>query len=355
MVTHSSPLVTHEAVYNFHDDASGVKAIIAVHSSALGPAAGGCRVLRYANDVDAMHDALRLSEGMTYKNALAGLPFGGGKSVILLPENFDRPDFDRAAMFKRFGRWVESLSGAYVTAEDVGCSVQDMQMVNRETSYVAGLPAIPGFAGGDPSPLTAKGVFLSIEALVRHRLGSDLDRVVVGVQGLGHVGFALCELLREAGAHLLVSDINAQTTAVAARLFGATIVKPEKMLDSAMDVFAPCALGAILTEKTVSELKASIVCGAANNQLATAEQGQQLADSKVLYAPDYLVNAGGIINVAAEHLREARDSVETRVAQIPVRLMKLVQRSEAEGTAMNILADQMAQDIVSAGRRSQVA
>lgn len=355
MVTRNSPLATHEAVYNFQDEASGVKAIIAVHSSALGPAAGGCRVLRYANAVDAMRDALRLSEGMTYKNALAGLPFGGGKSVIMLPENVGRPEFDRAAMFETFGRWVDSLNGAYVTAEDVGCSVQDMQMVSRETGYVAGLPARPGCAGGDPSPLTAKGVFVSIEALVQHRLGSGLDGVVVGVQGLGHVGFALCELLHEAGARLRVSDINAQTAAVAAQLFDAEAVQPEKMLDSAMDVFAPCALGAILTESTVAALKASIVCGAANNQLAATEQGQQLADRKVLYAPDYLVNAGGIINVAAEYLRETRDSVETRVAQIPARLMKLVQRSEAEGTAMNVLADRMAQDIVSAGRRSQVA
>jgi len=355
MVTHSSARVTHEAVYNFHDEASGVKAIIAVHSSALGPAAGGCRVMRYDNEIDAMHDAMRLSEGMTYKNALAGLPFGGGKAVIMLPASAGRPEFDRAAMFVSFGRWVEGLRGAYVTAEDVGCSVQDMQMVSRETGYVAGLPAQPGCVGGDPSPLTARGVFLSIETLVRHRLGSNLDDVVVGVQGLGHVGFALCELLHEAGARLLVTDIDAHRTAVAAQLFGAEAIKPEKMLDSAMDVFAPCALGAILTENTVARLKASIVCGAANNQLASAEQGQQLADRNILYAPDYLVNAGGIINVAAEYLRESRGSVETRVAQIPARLMKLVQQSETEGSAMNVLADRMAQDIIATGRRLRVA
>lgn len=355
MVSHCNPLVTHEAVYNFHDDATGVKAVIAVHSTTLGPAAGGCRVLRYDNYADAVEDALRLSEGMAYKNALAGLPLGGGKAVIMLPSTADAPDFDRTRMFETFGRWVQSLDGAYVTAEDVGCSVEDMQAVREETEYVAGLPARPGFAGGNPAPWTAKGVFLSIEALAAHRFGSGLKDVVVGVQGLGQVGFALCELLHDAGAKLLVSDIDAQGPALAAQRFGAEIVKPEKMQNVSMDVFAPCALGGILTEEAIPNLRASIVCGAANNQLATAMQGRQLADRGVLYAPDYLVNAGGIINVAAEYLRETTDSVETRVAQIPARLMQLVRRSETENTATNLLADRMARDIVAAGQPSKVA
>jgi len=355
MVSHCNPLVTHEAVYNFHDDATGVKAVIAVHSTTLGPAAGGCRVLRYDNYASAVRDAMRLSEGMAYKNALAGLPFGGGKAVIMLPENADSPNFDRTLMFQTFGRWVESLKGAYVTAEDVGCSVQDMQVVAGETAYVAGLPNRPGFAGGNPAPWTAKGVFGSIQALVRHRFDSDLKDVVVGVQGLGQVGFALCETLHQAGAKLLVSDINEQGPALAAQRFGAEVVKPDKMLSVSMEVFAPCALGNILTEESIPQLKSAIICGAANNQLATAMQGQQLADRGVLYAPDYLVNAGGIINVAAEYLRETTDSVETRVAQIPNRLMQLVRRSEAENTATNILADRMARDIVAAGQPAKVA
>lgn len=355
MVSHRNPLVTHEAVYNFEDDATGVKAIIAVHSTTLGPAAGGCRALRYENYNDAVEDALRLSEGMAYKNALAGLPFGGGKAVIMLPSNADAPDFDRTRMFETFGRWVQSLDGAYVTAEDVGCSVQDMQAVGHATKYVAGLPARPGLAGGNPAPWTARGVFLSIEALVRHRFGSGLQDLVVGVQGLGQVGFALCQLLHQAGAKLLVSDVDARGPALAAEKFGAEIVKPGKMAAVSMDVFAPCALGGILTEESIQHLKAGIVCGAANNQLATVMQGQQLADRGVLYAPDYLVNAGGIINVAAEYLQETTDSVETRVARIPARLMQLVRRSEAEKTATNLLADRMARDIVAAGQPSKVA
>lgn len=355
MVNHRNPLVTHETVYNFEDDLTGVKAIIAVHSTTLGPAAGGCRALRYENYNDAVEDALRLSEGMAYKNALAGLPFGGGKAVIMLPSDVDAPDFDRTRMFETFGRWVESLEGVYVTAEDVGCSVQDMQAVGNTTRYVAGLPARRGLAGGNPAPWTAKGVFLSIEALVRHRFDSGLQDLVVGVQGLGQVGFALCELLHKAGAKLLVSDVDARGPALAAEKFGAEIVKPEKMAAVSMDVFAPCALGGILTEEAVLELKAGIICGAANNQLATVMQGQQLADRGVLYAPDYLVNAGGIINVAAEYLQKTTDSVETRVAQIPTRLMQLVRRSEAEKVATNLLADRMARDIVAAGQPSKVA
>lgn len=355
MVYHGSPVSPHEGVYKFSDDMTGMRAIIAVHSTALGPAAGGCRIWRYENEADAMQDALRLSEGMTYKNALAGLPFGGGKAVIMLPPNASASDFDRVQMFETFGRWVESLSGRYITAEDVGCSVKDMQMASRCTRYISGLPVREGFAGGDPSPWTAKGVFGSIKAAVKQRLGCGLEHVVVGVQGLGHVGFALCGLLHEAGVKLLVSDINQDTVALAARLYDAQAVKPDKVLEAPMDVFAPCALGGILTAEAAARLKAQIVCGAANNQLATPLQGQQLAKRGILYAPDYLVNAGGIINVSAEYLQETPASVEQRVAQIPKRLLQLMVRSELEGVAMNILADQMAQDIVATAKKAAVA
>ncbi len=355
MSSEPAPHATHEAVHRFYDDVSGLKAIIALHSSALGPSAGGCRVWKYEKEEDAVHDALRLSEGMTYKNALAGLPFGGGKAVIMLPENAGQPDFDRAHMFETFGSWVDGLKGAYVTAEDVGCTVQDMQMVRHSSRYVAGLPAVSGLAGGDPSPWTAKGVFLSIEALVKRRFGSDLKGVVVGVQGLGHVGFGLCRLLHDAGAKLLVSDIDAQSVTVAEHLYNAQVVKPEKMAGTSMDVFAPCAMGGVVTEHVADTLNAAIICGAANNQLLTAQQGQQLADRGIVYAPDYLVNAGGIINVSAEYMRETPASVEKRVMQIPQRLLQLVERSEREGIATNFMADKMAKNIVDQARVSKVA
>jgi len=347
---------THEAVHMFEDQATGLRAIIALHSTALGPAAGGCRVWRYASDDDALQDALRLSEGMTWKNALAGLPFGGGKAVLMLPDAAQDPAFDRAALFEAFGRCVESLGGQYVTAEDVGSSVHDMEQVARVTRHVAGLAHTePGLAGGDPSPWTALGVFLSIEAAVSHRYGSDLRDVVVAVQGLGHVGLDLCGKLHAAGAKLLVSDVDRAAVARAVELFGAQAVDPDRVLGVSMDVFAPCALGAILTERTVDGLKARIVCGAANNQLATPLQGRHLAERGVLYAPDFLVNAGGIINVSAEYLGETTASVEGRVAQIPRRLLRLVQQAEQDGAAMNDLADDLAHRIVAEGRPAKVA
>lgn len=346
---------SHEAVYRFVDEATGTRAIVAIHSTALGPAGGGCRLWSYASEEEAVRDALRLSEGMTYKNALAGLPLGGGKAVLIPPPEVSRPDFDRAAMFRAFGRFVERLDGGYVTAEDVGTSVSDMLHVAEETRHVAGLPQRAGSAGGDPSPWTALGVFLSLKAAVRHRCDSDLQGTVVGVQGLGHVGLTLCRLLDGAGARLVVTDLDPERCARAAELFGATVVAPDALIATPMDVFAPCAMGGVLTEESARAIQARVVCGAANNQLADSRVGRLLAERGVLYAPDYLVNAGGIINVAAEYLGETPASVEARVNAIPQRLMQLVQRAAGDSRPMNELADEMARSIVFEGRSAQVA
>ena len=344
---------SHEAVHFFEDPQSGVEAVIAIHSTALGPAAGGCRLWAYPDRDAGIRDALRLSEAMSYKNALAGLPFGGGKAVVMLPEGSARLDRDR--IFDRFGSCVERLGGRYVTAEDVGSGVTDMQTVARRTRHVAGLPSENGGAGGDPSPWTALGVFLSIEAAVVHRLDRSLGGVRVGVQGLGHVGFELCRKLHAAGARLLVSDVDPERVAAAREQFGAESVAPANMLEAPMEVFAPCAMGGVLTRTSVARLQAEIVCGAANNQLESEAQGRELAECGILYAPDYLVNAGGIISVACEHLGEARASVEHRVAQIPHRLRRLLQRSEEEHRPMNELADETARSLIAERSQALVA
>lgn len=331
-----------EQIRFFEDAATGLQAVIVVHSTALGPAAGGCRFWTYAARSDAAADALRLAEGMTYKNALAGLPFGGGKAVIMRPENLQ----DRAALFKSFGAAVESLGGSYITAEDVGTTMADMLAIRSMTTHVAGLPAAGQSAGGDPSPWTALGVFLSMRHAVEHRLGGTLAGRTVAVQGVGNVGMGLCRLLHEAGANLIVADGSADRAEKAAQLFGAVVVSPDEVLFVDADVVAPCALGAILDERSIPKLAAKVVCGAANNQLATPEDGRRLAGRGILYAPDYLVNAGGIINVVAEHMGEPAAAVDERVRRIPERLKAVFDAAEAEGEASNFVADAMARAIV---------
>ena len=341
-----------EQVRFFEDPATGLNAVIVVHSTALGPAAGGCRFWAYAEKNDATADAMRLAEGMTYKNALAGLPFGGGKAVIMRPEG----PFDRAALFASFGKAVESLRGAYITAEDVGTHMSDMQAVRSMTSHVAGLPASGESAGGDPSPWTALGVFLSMRHAVERRLGGTLAGRKVAVQGVGNVGMGLCRLLHEVGAEIIVADGSPERAEKAKALFGSAVVAPEAILAADVDVVAPCALGAILDGRSIPNLKARIVCGGANNQLATPEDGRRLASRGILYAPDYLVNAGGIINVVAEHMGETTAAVEERVRRIPERLAAVLDRTEATGEGSNFVADAMARRIVAeAGRITSIA
>lgn len=327
-----------EEIVSLNDADVGLQGVIVLDSTRLGPAAGGCRLWQYASAEEAARDALRLARGMTYKNALADLPLGGGKAVIQLPSG----PFDRAALFQAFGRAVAQLDGRYVTAEDVGTSVGDMTSVAQATRHVAGLAAKPDMPGGDPSPWTAQGVFNAMEVAVRVRLGASLDAVTVGVQGLGNVGFALCRLLHNAGAKLVVAELRSDVAARAAVEFGAQISTSRNLFDARIDVFAPCALGGVIDLVAAETLRAKIVCGAANNQLLSDNIGRRLADRGVLYAPDYLVNAGGIINVAAEYLGWKRGEVDARIEAIGNRLAHVLAVAEQEDLLPLQAADAMA-------------
>ncbi|MCO5792571.1 MAG: Glu/Leu/Phe/Val dehydrogenase [Blastomonas sp.] len=340
-----------ERVVKLEDLDFGLEGVIVLHSTALGPAAGGCRFWHYPDRAGAHRDALRLAAGMSAKNALAGLPLGGGKAVIRVPEG----GFDRKALFSAFGRAVEHLGGNYVTAEDVGTGIADMAAVRSQTRHVAGLAAQPGYPGGDPSPHTARGVFEAMKVAVAHRLERPLSDVTVAVQGLGNVGFNLCRLLHDAGARLIVCEPRSDVAARAAALFSAEIARCSSIYEAKADVFAPCALGGILDHQTVTRLSAKIVCGAANNQLADPAVGKVLADRDVLYAPDYLVNAGGIINVAGEYLGWLPSEVDRRIGDIAPRLQALLDRARDENSRTEVIADRMANDIVAAAARRRRA
>jgi len=283
----------HEQLVLCQDSASGYRGIIAVHSTVLGPALGGTRFWNYATDEEAIVDALRLARGMTYKNAVAGLNLGGGKSVII----GDNKTHDREMIFRAHGRFVESLGGRYITAEDVGTSTADMDYVHMETDYVSGLAG----RSGDPSPVTAHGVFRAIQASARERWGSDdLNNKTIALQGCGHVGYYLAKELHESGAKLVVSDIDPDRAKRVVGEIGASAVASEEIYCVDAEIFAPCALGAIINDKTIPQLKAEIVAGAANNQLLEERHGDELEARGILYAPDYVANAGGVINVYSE-------------------------------------------------------
>ncbi|MFU8814524.1 MAG: Leu/Phe/Val dehydrogenase [Pseudomonadales bacterium] len=330
----------HEELVIRQDARSGLRAIIAIHSTALGPAAGGCRHWAYADAASALEDALRLSRGMTFKNALADIPFGGGKSVILGAAGA-RLTTDQ---LETFGRWVEELHGRYVTAEDVGIQVADMRIVARSTRYVSGL-GTAGF-GGDPSPHTARGVLQGMRAAVQAKLGAEtLDGVRVAVQGLGNVGMQLCALLRQEGAELQVADISPERVARAVGDFEARALHVDEVLGADADVLAPCALGASLTAQSVAALRVRVVAGAANNQLASDDVGDLLAARDVLYAPDYVINAGGVISIAREYLGQ-RDPAwaDQRIAGIADRLGVIFRRAAESGIATSRIADEMARE-----------
>ena len=331
----------HESVHFFNDPATGLKAIIAVHSTLRGPAAGGTRLWRYETDADAISDALNLSRAMSYKNAMADIPFGGGKAVIIRPEG----EFDRAAMFSAYGRAIETLGGIYCTAEDVGVGPADMKSVRAQTRYVAGLDDGEA-ASGDPSPMTADGVFRGLHIAAEHALGQkNLKGIRVAVQGLGHVGYALCALLHKAGAKLFVADISADVIGKAEQEFGATSVPPMQIHSQDVDIFAPCALGGAINPGTIDQIKAKIIGGAANNQLATPEMGQALKDRNILYCPDYVLNAGGIINVAAElsgHYDP--DWVDCKLEGLKQTLNTIFVQSKSLNLPTNIVADRMAEE-----------
>lgn len=341
----------HEAVHFIDEPESGLRAIIAVHSTALGPAAGGCRRWQYSSDDDAVTDVLRLSRGMTYKNAIAGLPFGGGKSVILA----DASSAKTPQLFQEFGRAIESLGGSYITAEDVGIDVSDMRIVRQQTSYVSGLPQSGESAGGDPSPWTALGVFLGLKAAALARFGSDsLEGRKVAVQGVGHVGLNLCRLLDEAGAKLFVADVNRDNLRRAAEFADVTEVTPKEILFADVDILAPCALGNVLNSETIPRIRAQVIAGAANNQLSSVIDGERLAGRGVLYAPDYVLNAGGVISVAREYLgKSSEDEVRAEVGRIPGRLSEIFAEAEQSGKPTNIIADDLARRIVTRGIQNE--
>ncbi|QSX32060.1 Glu/Leu/Phe/Val dehydrogenase [Shewanella avicenniae] len=329
----------HEQVVFCHDKHSGLKAIIAIHNTNLGPAFGGCRMWNYHSDEEALNDVLRLSKGMTYKNALAGLEMGGGKSVIIAdPKNTT----DRTALFKAFGRFVNSLGGRYYAAEDVGTTPADISIAGGETAYVAGLEG----KSGDPSPFTALGTYLGIKAAAKHKLGVDsLEGLKIAVQGVGHVGYYLCRYLHQEGAQLLVTDIHQQSLDRAQHEFGAQIVAPQEIYCQEVDVYAPCALGATLNDSTIPQLKAGIVAGCANNQLAQAHHAEQLKQSGILYAPDYVINAGGIINVSFENHYDKDKSI-AKVEQIYHTLTQIFSVADAQNRTTSEVADEMAKAII---------
>lgn len=290
---------THEEIYRVEEPSLGLLGFIAVHSTQLGPAAGGLRMRPYASEDEALTDVQRLSEGMTYKNAAADLALGGGKAVIIGDPAKDKSP----ALLRAFGRAIETLNGRYITAEDMGMSPADMAILAEETRFAAGL-ADGEFASGDPSPITARGIYNAIRTARAHQHGSrDLAGVTVAVQGLGHVGWYLCQYLHQAGAKLIVTDIDQGRVEQAIQQFSASSVPLAEIYGAAADVFAPCAIGGILNAQTIAQLKADIVAGGANNQLATAADAAALHARGILYAPDFVANGGGIINVATEILR----------------------------------------------------
>lgn len=316
------------------DQGAGLRALICVHSTVLGPAAGGCRMWRYASDAEAIADVTRLARGMTYKNAMADLGLGGGKSVIIGDARSDKTP----ALMRAFGQAVDSLAGRYYTAEDVGISPDDMAEAASQTRYAVGLSA----GSGDPSPWTAEGVFRCLRTGAAHVFGSDdLTGRRVLVQGLGHVGMSLAEKLHRAGADLIVTDIHQAALNDAEHRLSAAICAPDAVFDQQMDIFAPCALGGVLTEDSVTRLSARLVCGAANNQLATPAVAEALRRRAITYLPDYVVNAGGIISVASE-IHDKDDAWRrSRLDGIADRVAQMLTRAEAEDRSTTVIADEM--------------
>ncbi|MFN2382730.1 MAG: Glu/Leu/Phe/Val dehydrogenase dimerization domain-containing protein [Gemmatimonadota bacterium] len=337
----------HEQVVFSHDEPSGLNSIIAIHDTTLGPALGGTRMWPYRNTAEALVDVLRLSEGMTYKAAVAGLALGGGKSVIIGDSRTQKTE----ALLRAHGRFVETLGGRYVTAEDVGITVEDMEIVYQETRHVAGIHSTPS-GSGDPSPVTAYGVYHGIRAASQHKFGhSDLAGVRVAVQGAGHVGYYLCEDLAAEGADISISDIDPAKVARAVADFGAKGVAPDAIYDVECDVFAPCALGAVINDDTIPRLRCAIVAGAANNQLAEDRHGEEVEARGILYAPDYVINAGGLINVYGELRGHDAETSKGKARDIYDTLLSIFRIAEEEGIPTYRAADRLAQERLQRARK----
>ncbi|CAD5377976.1 Leucine dehydrogenase [Pseudomonas sp. OF001] len=327
-----------EELHLASDPATGLQAIVAIHNTHLGPALGGCRYLGYADVDSAVRDAARLARGMSYKAALAGLAQGGGKAVIIRPPHVA----DRAALFEAFGRFIDKLGGRYITAVDSGTSGVDMDCIARHTPHVTSTTA-----GGDPSPHTALGVFAGIRATARARLGSDsLEGLTVAVQGLGHVGFALAEHLAAAGARLIVSDIDEGRLALAVEQLGAQPVAADALLGVPCDILAPCGLGGAINAQSIAKLRCAAVAGAANNQLDSPEMGDELTARGILYAPDYVINSGGLIFVALQHQGRSPAEITAHLAQIGHRLEEIYAEAQAERRSPARVADSLAERLI---------
>lgn len=326
----------HEKVLFGRDSESGYRGILAIHSTALGPAVGGTRFWNYATEQDALTDALRLSRGMTYKTALAGLPLGGGKAIIIGNNKTEK----REDLFRAHGRFVETLQGRYITAEDVGTNPKDMEMVRVETQHVAGLLGM----SGDPSPYTARGVFRAIQAATKFLWSSDdLSGAIVAVQGCGNVGSSLARMLHAAGAALVLSDVNDQNISRLVNEMEATVVKPDEIYGVQADIFAPCALGGIINDQTIPQLRVRIVAGAANNQLLENRHGEMLQEKGILYAPDYAANAGGVFNGCREVLGWELAHTSKKVDEIYDTVSRILEIAQSDGITTNQAADRLAE------------
>ncbi|HZA44683.1 MAG TPA: Glu/Leu/Phe/Val dehydrogenase [Rubrobacter sp.] len=327
-----------------HDKATGLRAIVAIHDTTLGPALGGCRMYPYATEEDAVVDVLRLARGMTYKAAASGLNLGGGKSVIIGDPYTDKSE----TLFRSFGRYIETLGGRYIVAEDVGTSTEDANFIRVETSYVVGVDVTRG-GSGDPSPFTALGVVQGMRACVEEIFSTtSLEGRTVAVQGLGHVGGNLCRLLAEEGARLIVTDVDRRSVERVVGEFGAKVVEPGEILTIPCDILAPCALGAVINDDTVPHLHCRIVAGSANNVLAESRHGEALAERGIVYAPDYVINAGGLINVADELEGYNERRATKRVMRIEGRIRRILAISRRDGVPTNVAADTLALERIAA-------
>lgn len=338
-----------EQVVFCQDEASGLKAVIAIHDTTLGPALGGSRMWTYASEEAAIEDALRLARGMTYKNAAAGLNLGGGKTVIIGDPFKDKNE----EMFRALGRFIQGLNGRYITAEDVGTTVADMDLIHEETNYVTGISPAFG-SSGNPSPITAYGVYLGMKAAAKEAFGDDsLAGRKVAVQGLGNVAYTLCEYLYNEGAKLIVTDINQQAIDRVVADFAAVAVAPDEIYAQDVDIFSPCALGAIVNDQTIPTFKAKVIAGSANNQLAESRHGKVLHDLGIVYAPDYVINAGGVINVADELYGYNRERAMKRVETIYTSLEKIFAISKDEDIPTYLAANRLAEERIARVAKSR--
>jgi len=338
-------LYNHEQILFCNDNATGLKAIIAIHNTVLGPSLGGTRMWNYNNEMEALNDVLRLSRGMTYKSSVAGLNLGGGKAVII----GDPKKIKNEALLRRFGKFVDSLGGKYITAEDVAMTSHDMEVIHMETDYVSGLPENMG-GSGNPSPVTAYGVYVSMKASAKETWGSDsLSGKKVLVQGIGHVGEVLVEHLTKDGAKVFIHDISEEKLKAVAAKYKAEVVSPDTMFDLDIDIYAPCALGATVNDDTLGRLKCKIICGAANNQLADEQKhGEMVGKKGILYAPDYVVNAGGIINVYYELEGYNRERALSHAEKIYATTLNIFQMTKKEGIPTYMAANRLGEQRIEA-------